>query len=264
MIHRNSQTALALLLVLLRSGLSVELDHVEGTVGENLKITFEFSSRGINAEESFNVYRDEKKIGHFPNTISPCSSSAAAPKQNLCIADTSLRKRILLFTNLTANDSGVYHLSVFMENQVTPVVTSTKVNLTLTVHPGLNVTTVSAPTSSTNNNSSSIKSQPEMISRYLIFSTLVFTPVLVLAGLLVWFCRTYGRKSDDTPALNASTAQQGICPVSTAVPSVSCVEYGVLDFQNRPNRPERHSNPEAADGGVEYAAIMFPPQKKRT
>ncbi|KAL7866976.1 hypothetical protein AOLI_G00147900 [Acnodon oligacanthus] len=263
MIHRNSQTALALVLVLLHSSLSVASDHANGTVGENLKLTFEFSSSdSINVQQKFNVYRNEMKIGHFPNTVSLCTSSAAALKQNLCVTNPPSRKTTLFFTNLTVNDSGVYHLTMFVENQIQNVISSTKVNLT--VHPGLSVTTVSAPTSSTNNNSSSIKSQPEMISRYLIFSTLVFTLVLLLAGLLVWFCRTYRRKSDDTPALNTHAAQQGICPVSTAVPSVSCVEYGVLDFQNRPNRPERHSNPEVADGGVEYAAIMFPPQKKRT
>ncbi|KAL6469568.1 hypothetical protein MHYP_G00230920 [Metynnis hypsauchen] len=261
--RRNSPAALAVLLVLLRSSLSVASDHVNGTVGENLNLTFEFSSSdSISAEQKFSVYRNDMKIGHFPNTMSLCTSPAAVPKQNLCVTKPPSRKTTLLFTNLTVNDSGVYHLTVFVENQILPVISSTRVNLT--VHPGLSVTTVSAPTSSTNNNSSSIKSQPEMISRYLIFSTLVFTPVLLLACLLVWFCRTYGRKSDDTPALNARAAQQGICSVSTAVPSVSCVEYGVLDFQNRPNRPERHSNPEAADGGVEYAAIMFPPQKKRT
>ncbi|XP_017537378.1 uncharacterized protein LOC108410688 [Pygocentrus nattereri] len=262
MMRRNSQTALAVLLALL-SGLGVASDHVNGTVGENLNLTFEFShGDSISAEQKFNVYRNEMKIGHFPNTVNLCNSSAVGPKQNLCVTKPPARKTTLLFTNLTVNDSGVYHLTVFAENQIQLIISSTRVNLT--VHPGLSVTTVSAPTSSTNNNSSSIKSQPEMISRYLIFSTLVFTPVLLLAGLLVWFCRTYRRKSDDTPDLNAHAAQQGTCPVSTSMPSVSCVEYGVLDFQSRPNRPERHSNPEAADGGVEYAAIMFPPQKKRT
>lgn len=57
---------------------------------------------------------------------------------------------------------------------------------------------------------------------------------------------------------------QGQCGRSGAV-VVSCVEYGELDFQNRPERDDRVKPAEAtskAQDGVEYAAIIFPQQKQ--
>lgn len=47
---------------------------------------------------------------------------------------------------------------------------------------------------------------------------------------------------------------------------VSCVEYGELEFQNRPTRDDKVKPVEVtsnAQDGVEYAAIIFP-QKKPT
>ncbi|KAI4901560.1 hypothetical protein NFI96_011366, partial [Prochilodus magdalenae] len=237
--------------------LSGESNHVEVNVREDSELTFEFAS--CCAKEKFELYKEDRKIGSSPSTIRRCLPPAAAPTQ-FCIIRVFSYNITLLFSNLTVNSSGLYHLVVYVENQKESVIFSNRVNLTVTEPT---VPTVSEPTSTTSNNSSLVRSQSDTLSRY-ICSTVMISLVLALVGLLVWFCRIYRRESGDTPALTANTAQQGICPVSSTVPAVSCIEYGVLDFQNQPNRPERYSNPEVGDRDVEYAAIMFPPRKQRT
>lgn len=47
--------------------------------------------------------------------------------------------------------------------------------------------------------------------------------------------------------------------------TISCVEYGELDFQNRPTRDDKLKPVEVtsnAQDGVEYAAIIFPQHKQ--
>ncbi|XP_059399289.1 uncharacterized protein LOC132131279 isoform X2 [Carassius carassius] len=70
--------------------------------------------------------------------------------------------------------------------------------------------------------------------------------------------------AENPPVHTNTTQQQGQCGTSGAV-FVSCVEYGELDFQNRPERDDRVEPAETTSkdqDGVEYAAIIFPQQKQ--
>ncbi|XP_072517019.1 uncharacterized protein [Salminus brasiliensis] len=261
------QRTFLLLLVLLQPSLSVESDlttSVEGRAGKDLETTFTFRS-SITNRNSLSVQRDKTKIKNFLENKISCLPSPPAQKQQIdfCIRKKSSTEITLRFINPAANDTGIYDLVAYFDNHLLPFIESSKINLT--IHPS-DVTTTPALTSSNKYNSSSPHMHPSRtILHWIIFIAIVTTLVLVLAGLLVWFFRTYRTKSGDTPAPNPSAAQQGSCPKTNAVPVVSCVEYGVLDFQNRPSRPERRSREVEVDAeGVEYAAIMFPPQKKRT
>ncbi|XP_007234065.3 uncharacterized protein LOC103025409 [Astyanax mexicanus] len=264
MLHKTDQRTFLLLLVLLQLSL-IESDlttRFATRAGQNIPIPFQFvSNSNIEKPDHLYVYKNDLKIRSLPNVSSSCHPPAPVQKQiDFCIVNTSSSLITLLFINPAVNDSGTYHLAFYFGN----IIESKKINLT--VHPG-DVTTAQVLTSNNNNNNNNITSSTHTdpsrtISQWIVFSILVTSLVLVVVGLLVWFCRTYRIKSDaDPPAPNPNITQQGGCPKSSTVPVVSCVEYGVLDFQNRPVRPERCSR--EVEAGVEYAAIMFPPQKKK-
>ncbi|XP_066503049.1 uncharacterized protein [Hoplias malabaricus] len=263
--HTLRQTAVALLLIGLHWSLSLESNpsSADGIEGDQVNITFVFpnSSPSIKNEKVFSIYQEhEQKICKLDiwssSSCHLCADGKMNSTLNVCFSGQSARAMTLLFRNLSQSNSGIYHLTVFIDNQPEPSIDSGKVNLT--IRPAPNTTTVAT---FTDRNSSS-QEQSEKIYPYLIFSSLLIATVLVLVGLLLWICRNNRIKPDEAPELNAGAAAQGMCSVSSTVPVISCVEYGVLDFQNQQNTPERHSRVEP-DGGVEYAAIMFPPRKKK-
>ncbi|XP_035379042.1 uncharacterized protein LOC113575414 isoform X2 [Electrophorus electricus] len=90
----------------------------------------------------------------------------------------------------------------------------------------------------------------------------VYPGANVTTGLLGWFYCTYNMKTDDTPT-RSPMSQQRRCPVHSTVPAVSTIEYGVLDFHKQSERTSHAEAPKVQEG-VEYATILYPPQRKRT
>ncbi|XP_076880226.1 uncharacterized protein LOC143528396 [Brachyhypopomus gauderio] len=243
---------LFLYLFMVHMTLQVEsnVSSVNKTVGKDAWINFTFESLNSSKIDykSLVVRRDDKKIEGFKWTESPSNCT----QFYINISSTNV---YLYFPHLSKTHMGVYQLALYVENQQMVLIESNKVNLT--VYSDTN-TTAETPVS---NDDSRKMTQSEIITKILIFSILVIMPVFVLSGMLGWFYWT-SRKTDDTPAQSPSS-QQRQCPMRSTVPAVSTIEYGVLNFHKQPDRPTLAEAPKVQEG-VEYATILYPPQRKRT
>ncbi|KAK1805698.1 hypothetical protein P4O66_001963 [Electrophorus voltai] len=215
------------------------ITSINGTVGQEACIQFKFESLNNSRMDgkSLIVRRDDKRTeGTWTNSSCSPSSKFLKEKSNCAvyIAETPSREVFLYFPNLCKTHIGVYQLALYVENQQMVLIESNKVNLT--VYPGANVTTV-------------------------------ITPVFVLAGLLCWFYCTYNMKTGIVCTKRQSKYTINLnkrrCPVHSTVPAVSTIEYGVLDFHKQSERTSHAEAPKVQEG-VEYATILYPPQRKRT
>ncbi|KAG7327411.1 hypothetical protein KOW79_009017 [Hemibagrus wyckioides] len=214
--------------------------HVNGTAGRNL--TVEFTVDGtIKTDGQVNMYQNSQKIHTFHLSNKSCFSCVNHTMSTICIKNMTQKTISLSFTHLT--HSAVYFIAVL--KQGTDIEESNRVNLT--VHPAEYTTTYTTATSV--NITPLHQDQSGNKSTLLTAVLVLFVLVLVaLFGLLYWNCR---KKTDKPPAVNPTSAPQVI-----SVPDVTCVEYCVLDFPNRPGEKVR-----STEERVEYSPIVFPLRK---
>ncbi|KAL1250972.1 hypothetical protein QQF64_018768 [Cirrhinus molitorella] len=254
---RDLKKKLLLFSFMLYLTLNVESRHeVNGTSEENITVKFTFQDSDINSKPS--VYKNGNKKKSC-SQISPC-------EEKFALSDVENSTVTLYITNLTLEDEGLYHVAVLPDG-VNPLIESNKIfikvklgNKTTETEKG----TVTVPECIVTNSPNLDPSEPKPF--FIFFSALVIVFICLFVSILCWLFRTYPRKPDaENPSVhNRTTQQQRQCGTSGAV-FVSCVEYGELDFQNRPERDDRVKPAEAtskAQDGVEYAAIIFPQQKQ--
>ncbi|XP_016399545.1 uncharacterized protein LOC107732657 [Sinocyclocheilus rhinocerous] len=239
--------------------LNVESTHeVNGTSEENITVKFTLQDPVIiKISDKPSLYKDKNKIGSCKQ-ISPC-------EEKFALSDVENSTVTLHITNLTLEDEGTYHVAVYSEG-ANPLIESNRIYIKVT----LSNTTTETTTTTVHENIVTNSPKLELSEQkpfFIFFSASVIIFICLFVGILCWLFRTHPRKPDaENPPVhsNRSTQLQGQCGTSGAV-FVSCVEYGELDFQNRPERDDRVKPAEAtskAQDGVEYAAIIFPQQKQ--
>ncbi|XP_077058810.1 uncharacterized protein LOC143711305 [Siphateles boraxobius] len=231
--------------------------EVIGTSEENITVKFTFQESVFISNPNPSLYKNLNKIGSCRQKSSSCSG-------RFVLSDVENSTVTLHITNLSLKDEGPYHLVVLPDGKTT-FIDSNKIYITVKLWNKTTERIFTPPPESvvTNPPKQEISEQKSFI---IIFSASLIICLCIIVGILCWFYRTYPTKPDtENPAVqNNRTTQQGQCGRSSAV-VVSCVEYGELDFQNRPERDDRVKPAEAtskAQDGVEYAAIIFPQQKQ--
>ncbi|XP_042568418.1 uncharacterized protein LOC109103935 [Cyprinus carpio] len=238
--------------------LNVESTHeVNGTSEENITVQFTFQDYVINSKPS--LYKNGKKIVSWKESTTLKVKFALSPVENRTVT--------LNITNLTLEDEGTYHVAVLPDG-VNSLFESNKINIKVKLVNKSAETGKETEAVHENIVTNSPKLESSEQKPFLIFFcalVTIFIFICLIVGILCWLIRTYPRKPDaENPPVHNNTTQQGQCGTSGAV-FVSCVEYGELDFQNRPERDDRVEPAEAtstAQDGVEYAAIIFPQQKQ--
>ncbi|KAK2869338.1 hypothetical protein Q7C36_001209 [Tachysurus vachellii] len=215
--------------------------HVNGTAGRNRTVTFTLKSTVQNIDSVY-LYRDNTKIHTFILSNRSCFLCLNHTLSTICIRNVTQQHISLIFTHLIHN--GVYYLAVIMPNYI--VVESNSVKLT--VHSAEYTTYTTA--SSFNITSFQLE-HSEKKSIMLMVVPILFAVVVLVIILLGFFYWNYRKKTDTTPAVNSTSAPQVI-----PVPNVTCVEYCVLDFPNRPGEKVR-----STEERVEYSPIVFPSRK---
>ncbi|XP_027017321.1 uncharacterized protein LOC113652448 [Tachysurus fulvidraco] len=215
--------------------------HVNGMAGRNHTVKFTLKST-VQTIEQVNLYQDGTKIHTFILSNRSCFSCLNHTLSTICIRNVSQKHICLIFTHLIHN--GVYYLAVFKPTY--EPVESNRVNLT--VHPAEYTTYTTA---SSFNITSFQQEQSEKKSTLLMVVPMLFTVMMLVIVLLCFFYWNYRKKTDKTPAVNSTSAPQEI-----PVPNVTCVEYCVLDFPNRPGEKVR-----STEERVEYSPIVFPTKK---
>ncbi|XP_051549459.1 uncharacterized protein LOC127438152 [Myxocyprinus asiaticus] len=258
----NLKKKLILFSFMLHFLIKVECDQVNGTTGGNVNITFTFQDpdKGSLPKGHICLHKNENKIENCHKIGANSTGSGKFLFNNVDNVNNAIT---LSITNLTIEDKGIYHVVLHNEGK-RPLIPSNKIYLTVKL---VNKSTENMPTS-VNETTGTAPSEPETsktisISVFLTASFIICI-CLFFVGLLFWFYRTCPRKSDNLPVQNNSTTQQGGCGTPRTL-SVSCVEYGELDFQHRPERHDRGKPAELTSkgqDGVEYAAIIFPQQKQ--
>ncbi|KAK3533903.1 hypothetical protein QTP70_034898 [Hemibagrus guttatus] len=189
------------------------------------------------------MYRDSTKIHTFNLPNGSCFSCVNHTMSTICIKNVTKKNISLIFTHL--KHSGVYYLAVL--RQAITFVESNRVNLT--VHP-VEYTTIYTTASSANitplQQDQSGKKSTMLLAVLVLFAVAVV--VIIVLSFFCWNCR---KKTDKPPAVNPTSAPQVI-----SVPDVTCVEYCVLEFPNRPGEKVR-----STEERVEYSPIIFPPRK---
>ncbi|XP_056116525.1 uncharacterized protein LOC130093252 [Rhinichthys klamathensis goyatoka] len=247
---------LLLLAFTLYLSLNVESAHkVNGTSEANITVEFTFQDSVVNS--FLNLYKNENKKGSCRQTSSFCS-------ERFVLSDVENSTVTLHITNLSLEDEGLYHLVVLADGQ-NPLIESNKIYIAVKLWNKTTENVLTPPHEGVVTNPPKQETS-EQKSFIIFFSASLLVFICIFVGILCWFYRTNPRKPDaENPAVqNNRTTQQGQCGRSGAV-VVSCVEYGELDFQNRPERDDRVKPAEAtskAQDGVEYAAIIFPQQKQ--
>ncbi|XP_043078449.1 uncharacterized protein LOC122327284 isoform X2 [Puntigrus tetrazona] len=235
--------------------LNVESTHVNGTSEENIIVKFTLQEPLFSkVSDKPALYINGMKKGSCKR-ISPC-------KEKFALSDVENSTVTLHITNLTLEDEGTYHVAV-LSSGFKPLIESNKIYIKVTVGNKTTETTTTAVHDHAATNAPKLSEQRPF---FIFFSATVIIFICLFVGILCWHFRTYPRKPDtETPPLHSNrSTQPGQCGTSGAV-FVSCVEYGELDFQNRPERDDRVKPAEAtskAQDGVEYAAIIFPQQKQ--
>ncbi|XP_016088441.1 uncharacterized protein [Sinocyclocheilus grahami] len=249
---RDLKKKLVLFSFMLYLTLNVQSTHeVNGTLEESITVNFTFQDSVRNSKPS--LYKNGEKIGTWIE-INLC-------KEKFALSDVENRTVTLHITNLTLEDEGTYHVAVLPDG-VNSLFESNTIYIKVKLETEKETEAV---------HESIVTDSPKLESSeqkpfFIFFSALVIICICLFVGILCWLFRTYPRKPDaeNPPVHNNTTQQQGQCGTSGAV-FVSCVEYGELDFQNRPERDDKVKPAEAtskAQDGVEYAAIIFPQQKQ--
>ncbi|XP_073793718.1 uncharacterized protein [Danio rerio] len=236
------------------------VDSLNGTLGENITVRFTFQGCDINSGSSKLILH---KNGHKKET---CKQTEPFCSTNFVFGDVENSTVTLHIMNLTMEHGGEYHVAMRTTNcnAEKPLIESNKVYIMVTL-PG--TTTETVPTSVHESTLTSQKPETLQQKSFIVFFTAsVIIIISLFVGILCWFYRSYPRKQDaENPAVQNNRAkQQGQCGRSSPV-VVSCVEYGELDFQSRPQRDDRGKAAESTSNeqdGVEYAAIIFPQQKQ--
>ncbi|XP_026053619.1 uncharacterized protein LOC113039762 isoform X1 [Carassius auratus] len=256
---RDLKNKLLLFSFMLHSILKVESAHeVNGTLEENITVKFTLQVPVINKiNDNLALYKDGKKIVNLKHNI-PCKEKFALHR----VENSTVTLHI---TNLTLEDEGKYHVAVYSHG-ANPLIESNTINIKVILGYTTTESTTTAVYENVVNSSPTLELS-EQKTFLIFFSAAVIIFIGLFVGILCWLFRTHPRKADaENPPVhsNRSTQPQGQCGTSGAV-FVSCVEYGELDFQNRPERNDKVKPAEAtskAQDGVEYAAIIFPQQKQ--
>ncbi|KAK7127158.1 hypothetical protein R3I94_018369 [Phoxinus phoxinus] len=248
---------LLLLTFMLYLILNVESTHEEvsgGTSEENITVKFTFKESFVNSFPY--LYKNDIKKEICKQTY--CS-------KRFVLSDVENNSVTLHITNLSLEDAGLYNLVVLASGE-TSFIASNKIYITVKLSNKTTENILTTPHEGVVTDPPKLESS-EQKSFIIFISASLIICICIFVGILCWFYRTYLRKPDaENPAVqnNRTTQQQGQCGRSSAV-VVSCVEYGELDFQNRPESNDRVKPAEAiskAQDGVEYAAIIFPQQKQ--
>ncbi|KAM9460682.1 uncharacterized protein Hap1MRO34_017163 [Clarias gariepinus] len=231
------------LLLLYQSCLTVYCDDVvymNGIEGQNLTVPFTFKNT-IQSNSRVYVYQDSTKTHSCNISQKLCLPSVNHTLLTIYIKSVSQGKICLIFPHLV--HSGVYNLAVFAGINLGE---SNKVNLT--VHPAKYTTNTTVTAASPNNTSFQLEQLEKNLS-ILMFVPLLVVVVMLLIVLFGTFYWRYRWKTEKTADVNSTSPPQ-------VIPDVTCVEYCVLDFPDRPGEKVRSS-----EDRVEYSPIMFPPRK---
>ncbi|XP_051979576.1 uncharacterized protein LOC127640908 [Xyrauchen texanus] len=256
----NLKKKLILFSFMLHFLIKVECE-VNGTTGSNVNVTFTFQDldKGSLPKGHICLHKNENKIENCHKIGANSTGSGKFLFNNVDDVNNTVT---LSITNLTTEDTGKYHVVLHNEGK-RPLIPSNKIDLTVNL---VNKPTDIMPTT-VNETTGTAPSEPETSKKISISVFLTASFIICICffvGLLCWFYRTCPRKSDNLPVQSNSTTQQGGCGRPSTL-SVSCVEYGELDFQRRPERHDRGKSAELTSkgqDGVEYAAIIFPQQKQ--
>ncbi|XP_065115519.1 uncharacterized protein [Paramisgurnus dabryanus] len=226
--------------------------------GDNVTAYFTFKDSGINSTSiPLNLYKNGKKIGSCKQTNKNCF-------ERFVISDVDDNNTATLYIiNITSEDDGKYHIGLFADAYYFKAILSNKIFFTVKPCDKTNESsTTSVPKTTVND---SLKPEETSVQTFIYISASALMFICIFVGLLCWFHRTCPRKSaTDNPQAQSNGTTQGDFGRSGGV-SVSCVEYGELDFQNRPARDDRVKHAEVTSkdqDSVEYAAIIFPQQKQ--
>ncbi|XP_026092187.1 uncharacterized protein LOC113065172 isoform X1 [Carassius auratus] len=256
---RDLKNKLLLFTFMLYLTLNVESTHVvNGSSEENITVKFTFQDSVIPSKPS--LYKNGEKIA--------TSIESNDCRERFALSDVKNQTVTLNITNLTLEDEGTYHVVVLTDG-VESIFESNKISIKVKLVNKSAETDKETEAVHENLGTNSPKLESSEQNSFFIFlSALVtiFIFICLVVGILFWLFRTYPRKPDaeNPPVHTNTTQQQGQCGTSGAV-FVSCVEYGELDFQNRPERDDRVEPAETTSkdqDGVEYAAIIFPQQKQ--
>ncbi|KAI7791411.1 uncharacterized protein LOC130548982 [Triplophysa rosa] len=226
---------------------------VHGITGENVTVNFKFEDPGINSLSSMPLlHKNDQKIGSCKQTSKHCLA-------RFVLSDVDDNSTATLYIiNITLEDEGRYHVSLHFDG-AKPLVLSNKI--TFAVKPR-NITNENR--TSLNTKGDIIKPETSKAQTFFIYiSASVILFICLCMALLSWLLWIYSRKQDN-PQTQSNGSTERDCRRPDAV-TVSCVEYGELDFQNRPTRDDKVKPVEVtsnAQDGVEYAAIIFPQQKQ--
>nr|XP_055074768.1 uncharacterized protein LOC129454309 [Misgurnus anguillicaudatus] len=240
--------------------LKVESKHekeitVSVITGDNVTANFTFKHSGINSPSSvLTLYKNDNKIESCKQTTKNCFV-------RFVISNVDENNTATLYIiNITSEDDGKYYIG--LHDDVKPMIISNEI---FTIKPRDKTnesSTTSVPKTTVND---SPKPEETSVQTFIYISASVLMFICIFVGLLCWFHRTCSRKpATDNPQAQSNGTTQGDLGRSGGV-SVSCVEYGELDFQNRPTRDDRVKHAEVTSkdqDSVEYAAIIFPQQKQ--
>ncbi|XP_067271036.1 CMRF35-like molecule 8 [Pseudorasbora parva] len=257
---RDLKNKLLLFSFMLSLSLNVQSAHeVNGTSEGNITVDFTFQNSAINS------FKTDKITSLYKNGVKKrsCKQTNPSCSERFVLGDVENHTVTLHITNVSLEDKGTYYVAVLAGGE-NPLIESNKIQITVKLGNTKTTETTYLPENVEMTTPEPKKLEQRSFLIFLIASFIIF--ICLFVGILYWFYRTYPRKTDveNPPVQNNTTTQQGRCGRSEAV-FVSCVEYGELDFQNRPERDDRVKPAEAtskAQDGVEYAAIIFPQQKQ--
>ncbi|XP_029489428.1 uncharacterized protein LOC115109023 [Oncorhynchus nerka] len=235
-------------------------EKMVGIMGHGITIRFSLQNMSkASSNRSISLYKNYEKIAECNHVVHSCCLQS-----HLCFSEN--KEAFFFIQNLTSVDNGTYWIMLFQINRDPPMLKSNEVSLILQS----NGNTAESPSFTSNAADDDISDSGNANNVYvlIIFAVLGVTIVALLIGLLGWFCWTYKRSTERDQQENLKAKQQGSGEASTSM-SVYSVEYGVLDFNSRPNGEEANRHGREREGGVvrsaepvEYAAITFPPQQR--
>ncbi|XP_055796894.1 uncharacterized protein LOC129867482 [Salvelinus fontinalis] len=255
--YSSSKPLLLVVLIVLFNGHNWA-DKVVGIIGHDITIRFSFQNTfKASGNRSISLYKNSVKIGECNHDVHSCCSQS-----HLCISEN--KEFFFFIQNLTSVDNGTYWITLFQINRDPPMLKSNEVSLILQSDGN----TTESPSRTSNDDDISDSGNANNVYVLIIFAVLGVSIIALLIGLLGWFCWTYKRSPEGDQQENLKAKQQGSGEASTSM-SVYSVEYGVLDFNSRPNGEEGNTHGREREGGVvrsaetvEYAAITFPPQQR--
>ncbi|KAG9343395.1 hypothetical protein JZ751_014377 [Albula glossodonta] len=242
----RSVRPLSVLLLLLPWALADILNTTEivRNQGQDVEIRFKLSEN--KTVRSANLVKNSTKIDESPK------NAAMDRRRNFTMA---AHEAILRITNLTAEDTGVYHVDFFIgggdyiksKEHILIIRPKEKIREPTTTSNYIDSVLSESPPSGTPPGS------PVYISIIIGF---VVSIMFLTAVLLGWLYFTHNQGRD----CHVPQAPSSMCQVNGE--ECSSVEYGVLDFQNRPASREKDRDRDSApvrqsQDSVEYSTITF-------